>query len=217
MGAPVLSDNAASMRTWLMQSPRPAKVHVYSRDGKEFDLGIRANTAWAETAISIEALDPERLEAFTADDQLIRAVTVKDLLQKEAKATAQQAAVSAAMQASDPETQRMIVFAELLEKAYAKAYDSSQTTVQVAFTQLQEICGSLAQQATAATHSANELSIGIRNLLIQQAHEAVAEAGDKELSPMEQMAANFLSGSALAKADAVEQQPTSRAKPNGKH
>lgn len=219
MGAPAISDGAASVRSWLMQSPRPSKLHVYARDGREFDIDIRPNTAWAETATSIMALDPERIEANTTEGKLIRAVAVAELIKKEDKAVAVQAATSAALNTSDPETQRMIVFAELLEKAYAKAYESSQSTVGIAFTQLQEICNSLAQQATASTQSANELSMAIRNLLIQQAQEAVAEAGEKEMSPMELMAANFLSGQRAGEAAAASQPATNgKAKTaNGKH
>jgi len=206
-----------AIRSWLMQSPRPAKLHVYSRDGREFDIDVRQGSAWSETATSIAALDPERIEATTNDGKLIRSVLAAELIQKQEKAAAQQVATSAAMQAADPETQRMIVFAELLERAYSKAYSSSQETVQVAFTQLQEICNSLAQQATASTNSANELTVGIRNLLIQQAQEAADT--HNEPSPLETMASNFLSGQRAAEAQALAAPASNgKAKPtNGKH
>jgi hypothetical protein len=148
-------------------------------------------------------------------------VPVADLIRKEETAQQQQAATFSAMNTTDPETQRMIVFAELLERAYAKAYDSSQQTVQVAFTQLQEICGSLAEQASASHAAANELSMGIRNLLVQQANEAVETAGAVEESPMEKLAANFLQGQTLAQAQQTA--PNGAAAPkngkptNGKH
>lgn len=215
MGAPPISDNAASIRSWLMQSPRPAKLHVFSRDGREFDVDVRQNAAWSETATSICALDPDRIEANTPDGKLIRAVNVAELLKKEAKADAQQVATSAAMQHDDPETRRMIVFAELLERAYGKAYDSSQATVQIAFTQLQEICGSLATQASESTRAANELSVGIRNLIIQQAQEAVDNA-TPEPSPLEQMAANFMSGQRAGEATAASGSGGSGKTTNGK-
>jgi predicted transcriptional regulator len=215
MGAPGISDNAAAIRSWLMAAPRPKKIQVYARDGKEYEIKVLPNAAWSETATSIEALDPERLEATADDSTLIRAVSVADLIKKEQKAQTQQAAVSAAMTATDPETQRMIVFAELLEKAYAKAYESSQQTVQVAFTQLQEICGSLAEQASHSNQAANELTVGIRNLLIQNANERAAELTNApEPSPLEKFAGHFLTGATAAEAT----QPAAKAaKPNGKH
>ncbi len=195
------NDRAAAIRLWCLKAPRPSSLRVYGLDGREHDVEIKPGTSWSDAAVSISALGPERLEAYTLDGKLIRAVPVADLIRKEETAQQQQAATFSAMQTTDPETQRMIVFAELLERAYAKAYDSSQQTVQVAFTQLQEICGSLAEQASASHAAANELSMGIRNLLVQQANEAVeSAAAPAEQSPMEQLAANFLQGQTLAQA-----------------
>jgi hypothetical protein len=192
---------------------------VYARDGREFDIEIKQGTSWSDTAVSIAALVPERLEATNGPEgKMIRAITVADLLKKEEQQAAQQQATFSAMNTTDPETQRMIVFAELLERGYSKAYESSQNTVQVAFTQLQEICGSLAQQASAAQQSATELSMGIRNLLIQQAHEAVESATTPEESPMEKLAANFLSGQQMAevqKQQAAAATAPKNGKPNG--
>jgi len=214
------NDRAAAIRLWCLKAPRPSSLRVYGRDGREHDVEIKPGTSWSDAAVSISALDPERLEAYTLDGKLIRAVPVADLIRKEETAQQQQAATFSAMNTTDPETQRMIVFAELLERAYAKAYDSSQQTVQVAFTQLQEICGSLAEQASASHAAANELSMGIRNLLVQQANEAVESATTPEQSPMEQLAANFLQGQTLAQAQGA---PNGAAAPkngkptNGKH
>ena len=71
---------------------------------------------------------------------------------------------------------------------------------------------------SASNASANELSVAIRNLLIQQAHDALADAGEKELTPMEQMAANFLSGQQAGQvAAAAAPQTNGRGKTNGKH
>jgi hypothetical protein len=216
------NDTTAAIRTWCLKSPRPSQLRVYGKDGREHDVEIKQGTSWSDAAVSVAALLPERLEAYTAEGKLIRAVPVDDLIKKEEQASAQQAATFSAMQTTDPETQRMIVFAELLERAYAKAYESSNQTIQVAFTQLQEFSANLAAQASAAVESANNLSVGIRNLLVQQAQEAVEAAGTSEESPMEKLAANFLSGQQLAQAQAAAgasppATKTNGAKPNGKH
>lgn len=218
-GSPVTAgnDKAAAIRLWCLKAPRPSSLRVYGRDGREHDVEIKPGTSWSDAAVSISALDPERLEAYTVDGKLIRACQVADLIRKEETQQQQQAATFSAMNTTDPETQRMIVFAELLERAYAKAYDSSQQTVQVAFTQLQEICGSLAEQASASHAAANELSMGIRNLLVQQANEAVESATTPETSPMEQLAANFLQGQTLAQAQGASANGAApkNGKPNG--
>lgn len=217
-GAPVTAgnDRAAVIRLWLLKAPRPSSLRVYAKDGREFDVEIKPGTSWSDTAVSVSALEPERLEANGPEGKLVRAVAVADLLRKEEAQAAQQAATFSAMQTTDPETQRMIVFAELLERAYAKAYESSQSTVAVAFTQLQEFSANLAAQATASTQSANELSVAIRNLLVQQAQEAVESATTPEESPMEKLAANFLSGQQMAAHEAAANGAASKnGKPNG--
>lgn len=219
-GPPVTAgnDRAAAIRLWLLKAPRPSSLRVYAKDGREFDVEIKQGTSWSDTAVSVSALEPERLEANGPEGKLIRAVAVVDLLRKEEQQAAQQAATFSAMQTTDPETQRMIVFAELLERAYAKAYESSQSTVAVAFTQLQEFSANLAAQATASTQSANELSVAIRNLLVQQAQEAVEAAGTPEESPMEKLAANFLSGQQMAQAEGAANGAAKNGKStNGKH
>jgi hypothetical protein len=204
-GAPITAgnDRAAAIRLWCLKAPRPSTLRVYGKDGREHDVEIKAGTSWSDAAVSIAALDPDRLEANNAEGKFLRAVALSDLLRKEEQQAAQQQATFSAMQTTDPETQRMIVFAELLERAYAKAYESSQSTVAVAFTQLQEFSANLAAQATASTQSANELSVAIRNLLVQQAQEAVESAATPDESPMEKLAANFLSGQQLAQAQAA--------------
>jgi hypothetical protein len=205
------SETSATLRLWLMKAPRPASLKIYATDGREYDVEIQQGAAWSETAISVAALIPERIEALASDGHLLRAVVVADLVKKEELAVTQRQATFSALTSSDPETQRMIAFAELISRAHDRATDAIQETVRVAFTQLQEICGSLAEQANASTSSANELSVAIRNLLIQQAQDAIEQVNAPEPpSPMEQLATNFLSGQNLAKAEA-ENAP----KPNG--
>lgn len=225
MGAPPISDKAALIRTWLMTGPgnvaqkRPSKVMAYAADGREWDMDVPERINWAQLAATIESLDCERLEALDEKGKLLRATTMAELYAKEAKKEEQRAAVTAAMQTQDPETQRMIVFAELLERAYGRAYDMSQQTIQAAFERIGGICDSLATQANAANASANELTVGIRNLMIQHAQEvADSQLNQPEQSPLEKLAGNFLVGQEMSK---FEQQQaavtTTAAKPNGKH
>lgn len=206
------TDVSVALRSWLMKAPRPHSVRIYARDGKEYDCEIKPGVAWSETAVSVTALEPERLEATSADGKLLRACKVADLVAREESVQAQAQSSFAAMQSTDPETQRLICFATLLERAHERSTSAIENTVAVAFTRMQEICDSLAQQANAAQASANDLTVGIRNLLIQQAQEAAEEARG-EPSPIEQFASQFMAGKAAAEAGA--EMPV--AKPNGKH
>jgi hypothetical protein len=207
-------DKAAVLRTWLMKAPRPANVRIFAKDGREYDVEIKSGAAWTDTAVSIAALDPVRMEANSADGKLLRAVVVDSLMDKEESAQQHQQTVFQAFQSTDPETQRIIVFAQLIERAHDRATNAIQETVGVAFSRMQEICDSLATQAATDRGSANELTLGIRQLIIQQAQEAAEQLQQPEASPLEKMAESFLSGQELAKANEA-QQPA--AKPNGKH
>jgi hypothetical protein len=207
-------DRAAAIRTWLMKAPRPASVRIFAKDGREYDVDIKAGAAWSDTAVSIAALEPVRMEANSAEGKLLRAVVVDSLIEKEEQAAAHAQTVFQAFQSTDPETQRIIVFAQLLERAHDRATSAIQETVGVAFGKMQEICDSLAQQAATDRGSANELTLGIRQLIIQQAQEAAERLQEPETSPLEKMAESFLSGQELAKAQ--EQQPATKPT-NGKH
>jgi hypothetical protein len=205
-----MSELATVLRAWLMRAPRPSSLRVYAKDGRELDIELVAGAAWSESAGSVAALEPERVEALGIEGKLIRAVVVSDLLQKVAVAAAQQAATVTAMRSDDPETQRLIALAELLGRAHDRATQAIENTVGVAFTQMQEICNSLAVQANAAQQSANELSVAIRNLLIQQAQETLEP---EKPHPLEAMATNFLAGATMGQAEKAQAtKPT-----NGKH
>lgn len=214
MPAPNIPETAAALRAWLMKPTRPTKLRVYAKDGREYDIGIKPNSSWAETATSICSLDPERVEAMGDDDKLIRAAVVASLVQAVAKEETRAVAVSAAMQSSDPETQRLIVFAELLARSNDRALEMVERTTGQAFERLQGFCDMLAISATAAQQSANDLTVGIRNLMIQQAQDVVdqANAGGNEPHPLEKLAGNFLAGAQMGQAQAATPGPT-----NGKH
>jgi hypothetical protein len=206
-------DKAAVIRTWLMKAPRPNSVRIFAKDGREYDVEIKSGAAWSDTAVSIAALEPVRMEANSNEGKLLRAVVVDTLLDKEEAAQQHQQTVFQAFQSSDPETQRIIVFAQLIERAHDRATNAIQETIGVAFGKLQEICDSLATQAATDRGSANELTLGIRQLLVQQAQEAADRLVEPETSPLEKMAESFMSGQQLAASQgASETKPT-----NGKH
>ena len=65
-----------ALRSFLVQSPRPAKILVTCGDGDQKEVtppkGVGGVT-WAGLARSIETLDPAKVELFDADDKLLRA------------------------------------------------------------------------------------------------------------------------------------------------
>jgi hypothetical protein len=216
---PEMTEHAAVVRAWLMRTPKPATLRVYATTGQEYDITIKPGAAWSDTAMSIMSLDPERIEASDAAGTLVRAVLVKDLVAKQVQAQQQvqtHAATIAALQSTDPETQRLLAFATLIAAAHDRATAAIENTVGVAFERMQGICDGLAAQATASTASANELSVAIRNLLVQQAQDARDET-EGNLSPFEKFAANFMSGQQMAQHEQQAAAAATNGKPNGKH
>ena len=71
-----MSFNLNELRSFLVQSPRPAKILVTCGDGDTKEIlppkGVGGVT-WAGVARSIETLDPAKVELFDADDKLLRA------------------------------------------------------------------------------------------------------------------------------------------------
>jgi uncharacterized protein (DUF2267 family) len=198
-----------------MKAPRPVSLRVYSTDGKEYDVELKQGSAWSETAANVAALLPQRIEASSAEGKLLRAVIVDTLVAKEESATAQAQASFLAMQSTDPETQRMICFATLIERAHERATEAIRETVGAAFSMQREIADSLAQQAATERGTANELTTAIRNLLVQQAQEAADAITEQAQSPLERMAESFMTGQSAAGvvgAQAAAAKPT-----NGKH
>lgn len=214
MPAPNIPETVAAVRSWLMKPVRPSSLRVFATDGREYDITIKPNCSWAETATSICSLSPERIEANGDDGKLLRAAEVSSLVAKVEQAAAQTVATSQAMQSADPETQRLIVFAELLSRSSDRAIEMVERTTGQAFDRLQGFCDMLAVSATAAQQSANELTVGIRNLLIQQAQDVVDQANQvSEESPLEKLANNFMAGQAAKEAENA----ATAAKTNGKH
>lgn len=207
------ADRAGAIRTWLMKQPRPLALRVYSTDGKEYDVELRQGAAWSETATNVAALLPQRIEASGEGGKILRAVIVDTLVAKEEAAATQTSAAFAAMQSTDPETQRMICFATLIERAHERATEAIRETVGAAFSMQREIADSLAQQAATERGTANELTTAIRNLLVQQAQEAADAITEQAQSPLERMAESFMTGqNAAAATGATPAKPT-----NGKH
>lgn len=219
------SADALSVRSWLMKAPRPRVLRVISRDGRDYDLELKEGAPWSETASTVVSLEPEHIEAKDDKGKLLRAVKVAELLQREEADEHKRAATAAAIQSSDPETQRMLVFANLIAEAHTRSTEAIERTSAAMFERIQLICDALASMAHAGQQSSMELTVALRQLMISQAHEAAKAiteaAAEKEDGPLEQLAASFLQGAHArqateAAAAAAAQQTNGKATTNGK-
>lgn len=211
------TDRAAAIRTWLMRAPRPAALQVVGTEGKEYDVKLKQGEPWSAVAISVAALNPERIEALSTEGNLLRACVVSDLVAKDEKSEQLKQSAFLAMSATDPETQRLIVFAELLQRTADKAIDCVAATYGTAFDRLAALAESAERRADTQAASAMELSIAIRNLMIEHAQETVDNATPKpEPSPLEQLASNFMAGASAAQAETSAGAAAAQAPTNGK-
>lgn len=203
------TDLSAALRTWLMKAPRPVALRVYTTEGREHDVELRQGEPWSSIAVSVAALKPERIEALSREGNMLRACVVSDLVAKEEKAAEMKQSAFVAMTATDPETQRLIVFAELLQRTADKAIDAVERNSSAAYERLLALAEAAERRADIQAESATQLSVAIRNLMIEHAQETIDAAKTEEDDPLKQMARNFLGGQAAAEAEA-------QSKPNGK-
>lgn len=68
--------NARQIRGWLLIQPRPSMLRITS-NGNVSALEIAPGQSWIAVATSVEALEPDLVEAF-AGDKLLRAVRPND-------------------------------------------------------------------------------------------------------------------------------------------
>lgn len=116
-----------ALRSFLVASPRPAKILVTSGDGEQQEVlppkGIGGVT-WAGVARSIDTLDPSKVECFDAEDKLIRAQNFD--------AQTKDGPELPAVLARDAESARVALFAQHIAAAY-------KFSVETAFTKMVEM------------------------------------------------------------------------------
>lgn len=136
--------NSEALRQWLMQQPRPASVRVTKLDGGVDE--VVCGGAWTKIAETVEALQPDHLQALNDHKQTIRALRCDDLSEDwtpeaerpmrgrppKAPETDLPHIPAAAM---DPESARFVLFARIMSEQY-------RSTTQIAFQTLSDIVAS---------------------------------------------------------------------------
>lgn len=112
--------NYGRIRAWLLKQPRPEIVRVISLDGAEHE--VRCGRRWADTARAICTLDPATLHALSADGDVLRAERIVETGVPEPQDDREPLTVPSIL-SRDPETARIITFAQLLERAHEKSND----------------------------------------------------------------------------------------------
>lgn len=163
-----------AIRNWLLQQPRPHCVRVITGD-EDHSIEV-GHQKWAAIATSVDALEPDKIEALDEKGKLLRACKAEQLDvaedetddsstsdKKEAKkAERDQLAVIAA------QTEMMREFARLLADAYKHS-------TSVAFEKLAEICNIFAKRGDSL-----EKSLAATERLLRRAYDEAALGGETE-------------------------------------
>jgi hypothetical protein len=191
---------AKAIRYWLMRRPRPVFVRVVV--GKEVsEMTFDARTSFARTAESLDAMDADRLEALDAERKLIRATKPAELEDEpEVEPEVEPEPPPAGAVATDPETARFVLVANLIADAYKHS-------TEVAFARLADIV----DRMTRRTESTERTIESLRRHLLAEAQDKY-ENGAEAPGMLEQMIGAVAGGMQLAK----NGPETPAAPPNGK-
>lgn len=130
------------LKSWLMQQPRPAFARITTADGAVHDVQC-TGTTWPKITETVAALQPELLQAMTADGKLLRALRPADRSEDWGERPAAERNPPLAnipITAADPETQRFALVAQLIAEAYRHSNEN-------AFSRLAQIVDSLVSRS----------------------------------------------------------------------
>ena len=177
-----MSLDAAVVRGWLLQQPRPAFVRLTADDSQVHELDCTATRSWAALAQSCVAVEPSLLECFDGARKLLRAVRAAELEQSTGSSSSQGMAASSS-RLDDPETARFKLFAQLLAEAYRHSNE-------VAFAKLVELYEA---QVKSAQQTNKEVE-NLLKLLRREWEEKLAAAEEQQEDPLTAAASAFLAG-----------------------
>jgi len=130
-----------TLRCWLMATPRPDSVRLLTQNSEPRLLDHHPTDSWADFAKSIDALEPETIEALAADGKVLRATPwdefadegSEDEPEEDAENDNPDVVWGSPTDGDDQETRRFRIFADQLARAYKHATET-------AFQRLVDIC-----------------------------------------------------------------------------
>lgn len=192
--------NVRAIRGWLLQQPRPALIRLTTGDGEPQEL--KPGRSFARTAESIEALNPELIEALDSNGKLLRATNLR-----EPEHATQAAAVPAEL-TGDPQAAMLTHFSNLIARAYEHSTD-------VAFQKLVEVVERIGDRADAIEQRLERAESAWRRAVREQIDDAFDRADEHAERAAEQqgdiggeLVKQFMGGALTSK-------PPSTARPNG--
>ncbi len=194
-----------------MQQPRPHLVRVTSIDGSMHEVAC-GQTPWTRVVETLAALQPELLQAMTADGKLLRAIRPADHSEDWTAESGDPKPSGARVEhipivAADPETQRFALVAQLLANAYKHANE-------IAFNRLVQLVDSQNQRSNDVEKARETLYKAHVKQLEDQIRAAGQEPqGEGEL--LGAMLSQFMGGMQMQQPPPPPPPPPPT--PNGKH
>jgi hypothetical protein len=118
-----------NLRNFLMRHPRPSTVRVQLLDGTNRTITVDPKVPWIQLAAYIAELEPEAIECLDPEGHVLRGTSFESLDESETGDELELAhtmpiPVTAKMKApEDAESQRLVLFAQLLADAYRHTTD----------------------------------------------------------------------------------------------
>jgi hypothetical protein len=189
--------DVARIRSFLIQHPKPSIVRV-TGDGEPQD--VRVGKSYQRCAETVAALEPERIELFDAEKQLLRAMSLADEESRRSDAASIPAGI-----AGDPNALMLTHFANLLHRAY-------EHSTEIAFAKLVDLTERLNDRSEAVEQRLERAEAQYRKLAQDQIESALDRAEEAQSSASgsmeQQMIGAFLGGRSEA--------PAARKTSNGK-
>ena len=180
------------IRSWIMQTPRPSTLRVTSEDGERQAI-VCGSSTWAQVAVTVLALNPDKLEALDSQGQILRATSVLDLYEADAGGVEDRAATTPAaplppqsrvpslteLVGDDPESKRFALVAHLLADAYRHSTDVAFDKL-AAFAQHQADRAGALERTVDAWAEAERLRVEVQRQEVEARERASREEEDEE-------------------------------------
>jgi hypothetical protein len=174
--------DADAVEAWIKKKPRPKILRLVTGDATR-EIKLHPGQTWRPIVDSLLDMDPDRIEALDSDGGLLRAVSAENetVASPPAQAGTKRPVQLTATAVADPESQRFILFAQLLSEAYRHAND-------VAFARMVDLF-----EAVNERHETTERLIEQLHKLLQKA-AAQAMEGETPSDPLETLFKAFTGG-----------------------
>lgn len=206
-----------TLRCWLMATPRPDSVRLLAANAEPRLLDHHPTDSWADFAKSIDALEPETIEALAADGKVLRATPWDEFSEEEDPEEEQEeqdapdAIWSSPTDGDDQETRRFRIFADQLSRAYKHATET-------AFQRLVDICdlsNSRLQNVERCLVSTEKVLRATYQDAVDTAIESAAEQSQKAtqgVDPLSELIGAFVAGANQRAATPPTTPPNGKAK-----